>query len=48
MFEINLSMLLVDRYNHTRCKSLSDQTCMTQPTLIKTPPNEHSQETHYY
>ena len=27
---------------------LSNQKCMTQPTLINLYPNEHSQEFHYY
>ena len=28
--------------------SLSNQKCMTQPTLINLHPNEYSQEFHYY
>ena len=34
--------------NHTMCKSLSKQKCMTQPTLTDLRPNEYSQEFHYY
>ena len=30
--------------NHTKCVSLSNQKCMTQPTLINLHPNEYSQE----
>ena len=30
--------------NHTKCVSLSNQKCMTQPTLINLNPNEYSQE----
>ena len=39
---------LVDGSNHTKCVSLSNQKCMTQPTLINLYPNEHSHEFHYY
>ena len=34
--------------NHVKCKSLSNQKCMIQPTLINLHPNEYSQEFHYY
>ena len=34
--------------NHTKCVLLSNQKCMTQPTLINIHPNEYSQEFHYY
>ena len=34
--------------NHTKCISLSNEKCMTQPTLIILHPNEYSQEFHYY
>ena len=35
---------LVNRSNHTKCISLSNQKCMTQPTLINLHPDEYSQE----
>ena len=31
---------IVNRYNHTKCVSLSDQKCMIQHTLISLHPNE--------
>ena len=34
--------------NHTKCVSLSNWKCMTQPTLINLHANEYSQEFHYY
>ena len=34
--------------NHTKCISLSNQKCITQPTLINLHPNEYRQEFHYY
>ena len=45
---IVLSISIVSASNHTRCVSLSNQKCMTQPTLINLHPNEYSQELHYY
>ena len=39
---------LVNASNPTKCVSLSNQKCMTQPTLINLHPNEYSQEFHYY
>ena len=39
---------IVSASNHTRYVSLSNQKCMTQPTLIDLHPNECSQEFHYY
>ena len=39
---------LVNGSDHTKCVSLSNQKCMTQPTLINFHPNEYSQEFHYY
>ena len=39
---------LVSASNHTKCMSLSNQKCMTQPTLINLHPNEYSQELRYY
>ena len=32
--------------NHTKCVSLSNQKCMTQPTSINLHPNKYSQELH--
>ena len=45
---IGLLTDLVNAPNHTKCVSLSNQKCMTQPTLINLHPNENSQELHYY
>ena len=39
---------IVNASNHTNCVSLSNQKCMTQPTLINLHLNEYSQEFHYY
>ena len=36
---IGLLTGLVDRSNHTKCVSLSNQKCMIQPTLINLDPN---------
>ena len=43
--------LLINKVNASdlsKCVSLSNQKCMTQPTLINLYPNEYSQEFHYY
>ena len=43
--------LLISKVNASdlsKCVSLSNQKCMTQPTLINLYPNEYSQEFHYY
>ena len=45
---IALLTSLFNGSNHAKCKSLSNQKCMTQPTLINLHPNEYSQELHYY
>ena len=45
---IGLLTGLMNGSNHTKCVLLSDQKCMTQPTLINLHPNEYSQECHYY
>ena len=45
---IGLLTGLVNGSNHTECISLSNQKCMTQPTLINLHPHEYSQEFHYY
>ena len=39
---------IVNGSNHTQCISLSNQKCMTQPTLVNLHPNEYTQELHYY
>ena len=39
---------IVSVSNHKKCVSLSNQKCITQPTLINLHPNEYSQEFHYY
>ena len=38
----------VNASNHTKCVSLSNQKCMTQPTFINLHPDEYNQEFHYY
>ena len=45
---IGLLTGLVNASNHTKCASLSNQKCMTQPTLINFHPNEYSQELYCY
>ena len=47
MFIVLLSNI-VDGSNHTKFVFLSNQKCMTQPTLINLRPNEYSQESYYY
>ena len=47
MFIVLLSSI-VNASNHTKCVLLSNQKCMTQPTLINLHPNEYTQELHYY
>ena len=37
---IGLLTGLVNGSNHTKCVSLNNQKCMTQPTLINLHPNE--------
>ena len=37
-------MSIVNASNYTKYLSLSNQKCMTQPTLINSHPNEYSQE----
>ena len=39
---------IVSASNHIKCMVLSNQKCMTQPTLINLHHNEHSQELYYY
>ena len=45
---IGLLTGLVNGSKHTKCVSLSNQKCITQPTLINLHPNQYSQEFHYY
>ena len=45
---IGLLTDIISASNHTKRVSLSNQKCMTQPTLINLHPNENSQEFHYY
>ena len=45
---IELLTSIVSAFNHTKCMSLSNKKCMTQPTLINLHPNEYRQELHYY
>ena len=45
---IRLLTGIVSASNQTKCMSLSNQKCMTQPTFINLHPNEYSQELHYY
>ena len=44
---IRLLTGIVSASNQTKCMSLSNQKCMTQPTFINLHPNEYSQELHY-
>ena len=45
---IGLLTSIVSASNHTKCVSLNNQKCMTQPTLINSHPNEYSHRIHYY
>ena len=45
---IGLLTGLVNGSNHTKSVLLSNQKCMTHPTLINFHPNEYSQEFYYY
>ena len=45
---IRLLSSMVNGSNHTKCVSLINQKCMTQPTLINLHPNEYSLNFHYY
>ena len=47
MFIILLASM-VNAFNRTKCVSLSNQKCQTQPFLFKLNPNEYSEELHYY
>ena len=37
---IGLSTIVVNVSNHTKCLSLGNQQCMTQPNLVNLHPNE--------
>ena len=39
---VGLSACIVNASNHTKCELLSNQKCMTPPTLINLHPNEYS------
>ena len=45
---IGLLPCIVSASNDTKCVLLSNQKCMTQPSLINLHPNEYNQEFHYY
>ena len=45
---IGLVTGLVDVSNHTKCISLTNQKCTTQPTTINLHPNEYTQGLRYY
>ena len=42
VFIVSLCKILIGS-NHTKCMSLSNQECMTQPTLINLHPNEYTE-----
>ena len=44
MFRLTLLTSIVSASNNTQCVLLSNQKCMTQPTLINLHPNEYSEE----
>ena len=54
MFKIIKKMFIVllsnkfNGSNHTKCVSLSNQKCITQPAFINLHPNECNQEFNYY
>ena len=45
---VELSTGLVNGSNHKKCISLSNEKCVSKPTLINLYPNQYSQELHYY
>ena len=45
---IGLLIGIVSTSNHTKYVSLSNQKCMSHPTLVNLHPNEYIQEFHYY
>ena len=45
---IGLLTGIASKSNHTKCASLSNKKCMTQPIFINLVPIKYSQEFHYY
>ena len=45
---IGLLFSIANASNHTQSLSLSNQKCMTEPTLTNLHPDQYSQEFHYY
>ena len=45
---IGLLSDIVSATNHTKCISLTNQKCTTQPTITNLHPNEYTQGLHYY
>ena len=45
---VGLLISIANASNHTKCVSLNNQKCMTQPTLTDLHPNEYSQGFYYY
>ena len=45
---IGLLAIIGNASNYTKCMSLNNQECMTQPTLINFHPNEYNQGLRYY
>ena len=45
---MELLISIVNASNHTKCISLSNQKCMSLPTLINLHPKEYNQEFYYY
>ena len=45
---IGLLSSIISASSHTKCVLLSNQKCITQPTLINLHPSECSQELYYY
>ena len=45
---VGLLISIVNVFIDTKCMSLSNQKCMTQPILINLHPNGYSKEFHYY
>ena len=39
---IRLLTIIASAYNHTKCVSLSNEKCTTQPTLSNLHPNEYT------
>ena len=45
---IRLLTSIISASNHTKCVSLSNQRCMTQPTIISLHANEYTQGLRHY